>query len=324
MTRAPDINDIHDAARRLAGLAVYTPLLESTLFNEAVNGRVLIKAECLQRTGSFKFRGAYNRLSLISPRDRARGVVAYSSGNHAQGVAAAAGILGMSATIVMPATAPAIKKANTRALGADVIEYDIATQSRESIGARLVEESGATLVKPYDDPGIIAGQGTAGVEIVDELDRRGLSADQLVSPCGGGGLIAGLAIAIHDKHPGCAVYSAEPEHFDDTARSLASGRRERIKPGHRSICDAIITPEPGELTFEVNRRHLAGGVSVSDREVQNAMRTAFERFKIVVEPGGAVALAAVLSGRIKVENRCTVVVCSGGNVDASLFARCLD
>ncbi len=323
MTQPPDIADIRQAADRLRPTAVYTPLLESPLLNASLGGRVLVKAECLQRTGSFKFRGAYNRLSLIPGEERGREVVAYSSGNHAQGVAAAAAILGLEATIIMPSTAPAVKKSNTRALGAEVVEYDIATQSREAIGNELVERTGATLVKPYDDPGVIAGQGTCGLEIVDELCRRSLHPDRLLVPCGGGGLIAGISIAVHDALPDCEVFSVEPANFDDTARSLRTGRRERIEPGHHSICDAIITPEPGEITFEINRRHLAGGFAVSDEEVLRAMRAAFQHFKIVLEPGGAVALAAVLAGRVEVENQCTIVVCSGGNVDASLYARCL-
>lgn len=315
--------EINAAAERLESTVVLTPLLESVLVNDLIGGRLLVKAECLQHTGSFKFRGAFNRLSLIPAADRGRGVVAYSSGNHAQGVAAAARLLGITATIVMPESAPAIKKARTRAFGARVIEYDPERESREAIGAGIARESGATLVRPYDDPGVIAGQGTVGLEIAAGLAARGVVPDQLVCPCGGGGLIAGVSTAMLDTFPGCAVYSAEPDGFDDTARSLEAGRRISNNAAQGSICDAIVTPEPGEITFPINRRNLAGGVTASDEEVLHAMRVAFEDFKIVAEPGGAVALAAALSGRLPLENRCTVVVCSGGNVDASLFARCL-
>ncbi len=323
MHRLPTIDDLRAAAQRIAPVAVTTPLLESPLLNQRLGGRLLVKAECLQRTGSFKFRGAYNRLQCIPAPDRGRGVVAYSSGNHAQGVAAAAALMGMQATIVMPASAPSMKRENTRALGATVVEYDIATESREEIGAALVARDGATLVKPYDDAEVIAGQGTAGLEIVDQLRQRDLAADLLIAPCGGGGLMAGLSLAVHDAFPGCRILCAEPSGFDDTARSLASGQRQRNVAGGASLCDAIITPEPGELTFAINRQHLAGGVVVDDDDVLKAMRTAFEMFKLVVEPGGVAALAAVLAGKVELENRCVVVVCSGGNVDASMFARCL-
>lgn len=322
----PDTNlldEIKKAADRLKATAVTTPLLESALVNDRVGGRLIVKAECLQHTGSFKFRGAFNRLSLIPAAHRDRGVVAYSSGNHAQGVAAAARLLGIAATIVMPASAPDIKKARTRAFGARVVEYDPERESREVIGAAIAAESGATLVRPYDDPGVIAGQGTVGLEIAADLADRGIVPDQLLCPCGGGGLIAGVSTALLDTFADCAVYSAEPDGFDDTARSLEAGRRVSNSAVQGSICDAIVTPEPGEITFPINRRNLAAGLTAGDDEVLHAMRIAFEDFKIVAEPGGAVALAAALAGRLPLENRCTVVVCSGGNVDASLFARCL-
>ncbi|KAA3631997.1 MAG: threonine/serine dehydratase [Proteobacteria bacterium] len=324
MTNQPEFQDIEAAARRLDGIAVRTPLLESILLNRHVGGRLLLKAESLQRTGSFKFRGAWNRVSLIAESEREKGVVAYSSGNHAQGVAAAAHILGIEATIIMPNTAPAIKKSNTRAYGAKVIEYDIDRESREKIGAEICRRTGATLVRPYDDSRVVAGQGTAGLEIVSDLIARQFTPDQILIPCGGGGLIAGISIAVHETFPDCRIYSVEPEGFDDTSRSLEARRRLGNPLGGRSICDAIMTPEPGELTFPINLEHLAAGVCVTDKQVLAGMRCAFEHFKIVVEPGGAVALAAAIAGSVPLENRCTVVVCSGGNVDADLYRRCLD
>ncbi len=317
------IDTIEAAARRLRGVVRHTPLLEAPLLNDRLGGRVLIKAECLQLTGSFKFRGAYSKLSQLEPAEREKGVVAYSSGNHAQGVAAAARLFGVPATIVMPSTAPEIKRRNTRAYGARVVEYDPATEVRERIGDRLSAETGAVLVRPYDDFEVMAGQGTAGLEAVRQCRELGVHPDQALCPCGGGGLVAGFSTAIRHYHPDVAVYAVEPTGFDDTARSLDAGERLANAPGGRSICDAIVTPMPGELTFEVNRSTLAGGLAVSDREVLEAMRCAFEFFKIVVEPGGAVALAALLSGRLEARGKTSIVVCSGGNVDPGIFARCL-
>jgi threonine dehydratase len=319
----PTVKDVEAAAVRLKGKAVLTPLLESPLLNARLGGRLLVKAEMLQRTGSFKFRGAFNRISLIPEADRARGVIAFSSGNHAQGVAAAAKAFGIAATIIMPSDAPAVKVRNTRALGAEVIFYDRWTENREAIGARLAEESGATLVRPYDDPGIIAGQGTIGLEIAAQAEAAGARLDACVVCCGGGGLVAGTALALADRSPGTPVFAAEPVGFDDTARSLAAGERLANAPGATSFCDAIVTPMPGEVTFRINARLLAGGVAVSDAEVADAMRTAFDALRVVVEPGGAVALAAALSGKVPVAGRTVAVVCSGGNVDPDMFVRVL-
>jgi threonine dehydratase len=321
---APRFADIEDASRRISAIVPETPLLESELLNTRLGGRVLIKAECLQRTGSFKFRGAWNRLSLIPETCRGNGVVAYSSGNHAQGVAASARLLGIPATIIMPKDAPEVKKRSTRAYGATVIEYDRHNENREQIGMDYAGRTGATLVKPYDDPMVIAGQGSVGLEVSSQLAGLGLMPDQLICPCGGGGLISGISIALHENFPQCRIFCAEPEYFDDTARSLEAGHRVSNVPGRSSICDAIVTPEPGELTFPINLAHLAGGLTASDEEVLQAMRTAFSYFRIVLEPGGAVALAVALSGRIALEDRCTVVVCSGGNVDAGQFRKCLE
>ncbi len=319
----PTVKDLEAAAVRLKGKAVLTPLLESQLLNARLGGRLLVKAEMLQRTGSFKFRGAFNRISLIPEADRARGVVAFSSGNHAQGVAAAAKAFAIAATIIMPSDAPAVKVRNTRALGAAVIFYDRWTESREAIGARLCEETGATLVRPYDDAGIIAGQGTIGLEIAAQAEAAGARLDACVVCCGGGGLVAGTALALADRSPGTPVFAAEPVGFDDTARSLAAGERVANAPGATSFCDAIVTPMPGAVTFRINARLLAGGVAVTDAEVADAMRTAFDALRVVVEPGGAVALAAALSGKVPVEGRTVAVVCSGGNVDPEVFVKVL-
>ncbi|HEY5598426.1 MAG TPA: threonine/serine dehydratase [Kiloniellales bacterium] len=316
----PDFRDVEAAAKRLRGLAVRTPLLESPALNERVGGRVLLKAETLQRTGSFKFRGAYNRISQIPDSARPAGVVAYSSGNHAQGVAAAAALFGIPAAIVMPADAPAIKLANTRAYGAEVITYERDTHSREALAAEIAERRGATIVAPFDDPGIIAGQGTCGLEIAEQAAALGAKPDALLVCCGGGGLTAGCAIAMAARSPDTAVYTVEPEGFDDTRRSLASGRRLGNAAGGRSFCDALLSPMPGRLTFAINRRHVAGGLAVSDAEVAEAMAFAFRTLKLVVEPGGAVALAAVLSRHLDARGKTVAVVLSGGNVDAQTYA----
>jgi threonine dehydratase len=315
----PDLNDIEAAARRLAGQAAVTPLMESQSLNERVGGRILIKPETLQRTGSFKFRGAFNKISQLA-QGTDGGVVAFSSGNHAQGVAAAAHVLGIPAAIVMPTDAPAIKIANTRSYGAEVILYDRYRDDREQVAARLAAERGATLVKPYDDPDVIAGQGTVGLEIALQCRASEVVPHMALSPCGGGGLIAGCAIALSELVPGIEIHAVEPAGFDDTARSLAAHRRLVIEPGHSTICDALMAATPGELTFAINDRLLAGGLAVSDREVQAAMAYAFRALKLVIEPGGAVALAAVLAGKIEVHGRTVVVICSGGNVDPSVYS----
>jgi threonine dehydratase len=314
--RLPNFADVKAAAERLRGVAVRTPLLESHALNELAGGRVLLKAECLQRTGSFKFRGAYNTIS----QTEAEAVVAYSSGNHAQGVAAATKLLGKAATIVMPADAPTIKLANTRAYGAEVRLYDRERESREAIGAEIAARTGAALIRPYDDPRIIAGQGTAGLELAEQARKRDAAPDLALVPCGGGGLIAGCALALTDGFPGIAIYAVEPDGLDDTRRSLEAGERVANAPGATSICDALLLPTPGELTFAINRQLLAGGLTVSDDEVRSAIAFAFRRLKLVVEPGGAVALAAVLSGKLALTGRTAAVVLSGGNVDPELFA----
>ena len=317
--------DIEAAAERLAGQAVVTPLIESPALNERLGLRVLIKPETLQRVGAFKFRGAFNRLSQIAPADRPRGVVAFSSGNHAQGVALAARLLDMPAVIVMPADAPAVKVEATRGYGAEVVFYDRMTESREAIAARLAGDRGAVIVPAYDDPDIIAGQGTAGLELARQAQALGAELDLVVGPVGGGGLMAGVALAVQSLSPGTRIFGVEPELYDDARRSLVSGRRETAAPTVRTLCDSLETPSTGELTFPILRERLSAIVTVSDAEVAAALRLAFSTLKLVVEPGGAVGLAALMAGRIPgiPPGACVGLVLSGGNVDPDLFARVL-
>ena len=290
------------------------------MLNKQIGSRLLVKAEMLQRTGSFKFRGAYNRISQLGPDERKRGVVAFSSGNHAQGVAHAAELCGTPAVIVMPADAPTIKIENTKGYGAEVVLYDRLRDDREAIGRQIAAERGSILVPPFDDPHIIAGQGTVGLEIAAQCGALGIVPDAIVAPGGGGGLVAGVSTAIKAQMPQSRIYVAEPEDYDDYTRSLASGRRESNAMDRISICDALQSPMPGELTFAINRTTLAGGLTVSDEEVAEAMRAAFAHLKVVIEPGGAVALASVLSGKLEHRGKTIVVVASGGNVDPGLFS----
>ncbi|PZU13599.1 MAG: pyridoxal-5'-phosphate-dependent protein [Sphingobium sp.] len=317
---AISIADVHDAARRIASVAVRTPLLESAALNDRCGRRVLLKFEGAQRTGSFKFRGAYNRLVRLDVEQRRAGVVAWSSGNHAQGVAAAAQLLDMPAIIVMPADAPAIKLANTRAMGAHVVTYDRHRESREAIATALAQERGAVLVPSFDDPFVIAGQGTAGLEIVEQAARVGAAVGQVLICCGGGGLSAGIATSVKASLPDAAILTVEPQGFDDTARSLRSGAREQVSGDARSICDALLSPKPGALTLPILRHLGASGVVVSDDQVREAMRFAFGTLKLVVEPGGAVALAAMLADRAPPCEGASVVVLSGSNVDPAVYA----
>ena len=321
--KAPTYDDVVAAAEKIAGHAVITPLLESTLLNEKLGGRLLVKAECLQRSGAFKFRGAYNRISRFGDEQRKAGVVAFSSGNHAQGVAMVARMLNVPAVIVMPTDAPEIKLANTRAYGAEVVMYDRETESREEIGERLAAERKATLVPSYDDPFIIAGQGTVGLEIAAQAREMDAKLDAVIVPCGGGGLISGCALALFEECPKAKLFAAEPEGFDDTARSLAAGERLCNDPGGKTFCDALVLPTPGALTFSINRRLLAGGFALGDAETAGAMKVAFQYLKLVVEPGGAVALAAALTGAYDCRGKTVSVVCSGGNVDPGVFAAAL-
>ncbi len=316
-----DISDIEQAAERLHGISVRTPLIRNFELDAVARGRVLLKPECLQVTGSFKIRGAYNLLSQLTAEERQRGAVAWSSGNHAQGVAAAGAMLGIPTAIVMPEDAPRAKLENTRKLGGEVITYDRYTGDREAIARSIAAERDAVIVPSYDHADIIAGQGTVGLEIAEQAAAMDESPDQVLICCGGGGLSSGSAVALKAKLPSTSVHPVEPQDFDDTARSLVAGERVAVDPAARSICDALQAHTPGEMTFEINRGLLGHGLTVSDDEVREAMRFAFRHLKLVVEPGGAVALAAVLAGRIDTSEKTTVVVLSGGNVDADLFAK---
>ena len=318
--KLPVFADIELAAKRIQGEAVLTPLLENVKLNALTGGRIFFKAECLQRTGSFKFRGAWNCISKLDPAVNKGGVVAFSSGNHAQGVAAAAQLRAIPALIVMPEDTPEIKKANTKSYGAEVVTYDRATESREEIANHYVAKRGAVLVPPFEHADIIAGQGTCGHEIVTELQGRGVALDDMLVNCSGGGLTAGIALAFAEKSPQTKVHSVEPEGFDDYARSLRSGVREKNAKSSGSICDALLSQQPGEMTFAMNKGRLAEGYVVSEAEVRRAVRFAFETLKLVVEPGGAAGLAAVLSGKLVTKDRNIGIILSGGNVDPELFA----
>jgi threonine dehydratase len=320
-TILPTASDIEAAAKRLAGIAVRTPLINAPVLDEVIGARVFLKAETLQRTGSFKFRGAYNKISSIPTDRRSAGVVAYSSGNHAQGVAAAARLLGMRATIVMPADAPRPKRERTLALGAEVVLYDRNTEDRAAIAKKIVAERGATLVPPYDDPLIIAGQGTIGAEIVEDLARLSLKPEIVIVGASGGGLAAGISLGVKSKVPSAKFYAVEPEGFDDTLRSFASGKREANARMSGSICDALLSNTPGELTFPITRELIGQGTTVTDDEVGNAVRYAFHELKLVVEPGGVIGLAALLAGKIAVKGKVVVAILSGANVDPELFGR---
>jgi threonine dehydratase len=318
---AVTLADIEAAAERLAGVAVETPLIESPALNARLGARVLIKPETLQRVGAFKFRGAYNRLVQLDAEQRRRGVVAFSSGNHAQGVALAAQLLGAPALIVMPSDAPRVKVEATLGYGAEVLSYDRLRENREAIAAAAAAERRAVVVPAFDDPHIIAGQGAVGLELARQAEAMGATLDLALAPVSGGGLLAGLSVALKASRPDVAIWGVEPAGFDDLARSLAAGRRITIKPPGRSLCDALESPYPGELTFPILARNLAGAVSVTDAEVAEAMRYAFATLKLVVEPGGAVGLAALLTGKLPAQGRTVGLVLSGGNVDADLFAR---
>jgi len=321
----PRFADVVAAAARLAGHASRTPLLRAPPLPGAKGATLLVKAETLQRGGAFKFRGAYNRLAQLDAAQAAAGVVAWSSGNHAQGVAAAGQLLGIRTTIVMPADAPVIKVENTRRLGAEIVFYDRPRENREEIACALAAKRGATVVPSYDDPHIIAGQGTVGLEMVAQARELGAAPfNAVLIPIGGGGLIAGCALALHELSPATEIYGAEPVGFDDTARSLASGKRETNVPGAQTLCDALLSPTPGELTFPINKRLLRGGFAVTDEMVLAAMAWAWRELKLVVEPGGAVALAAVLHGLYDCNGKTVGVVLSGGNVDPDVYRKALD
>ncbi len=310
---------IEAAADRLRGVAIETPLLRSAALDELLCGTILLKPECWQRTGSFKIRGAYNLLCQLDSDQARRGAVAWSSGNHAQGVAAAGGLLGIHTTIVMPEDAPRAKLENTRRLGGEVITYDRYSGDREALARAIAAQRGAEIVPSYEHLEIIAGQGTVGLEIASQSVGLGAPVDQVVIPCGGGGLTSGSAVALHAQLPSVKIFTAEPEFYDDTLQSLRSGARVSVPTDVPSICDALLTDSPGKLTFDIMRTHVSDGLVVNESEVKAAMRFAFQQLKLVVEPGGAAALAAILSGKIATRDRITAVVLSGGNVDPDLF-----
>ena len=315
--------DVQAAAGRIAGHAVQTPLVESPALNERIGGRVLLKLETLQRVGAFKFRGAYNRLVQLTPEQRKAGVVAFSSGNHAQGVALAAKLLGMPAVIVMPSDAPAIKVAATRGYGAEVRPFDRLTESREAISAEIAASRGAIVVPAFDDPHIVAGQGTVGLEMLAQAKAVDAAFDTVLSPVGGGGLLSGISLVLKALSPATEIFGAEPSAYDDLARSLASGERVTLKPSVRTLCDALESPSTGEITWPILKANLTGAVGLTDPEVAEAMRFAFTTLKLVIEPGGSVGLAALLSGKVEARGKTVGVVVSGGNVDPDLFAKVL-
>ncbi len=317
-----NIDMIEAAARRMSGHVRRTPLLNAPLLDKAFGRRIFVKAECLQVTGSFKARGGWSAVSALAPEARARGVIAYSSGNHAQGVAYAAARHDAPCVILMPADAPQVKIANTRAYGAEVVLYDRATEDRDAIGARIAAERGLTLIKPYDDPLVIAGQGTVGLELAEQAAEAGIAEAPVFVCCGGGGLSSGIALALEARAPGLQVRTAEPQGFDDMARSLASGQRQRNTAPSGSICDAILTPTPGELTLPILSRLAGPGAVITDDQALQAMVLAFTHLRIVLEPCGAAALAAALFGKDLPDT--VIAVATGGNVDPATFATALD
>lgn len=310
----PTIDDVKAAARRIEGIAVRTPLIRNDALDAATGAKVFVKAENLQRGGAFKMRGAANAIAALDPTVRQRGVLAFSSGNHAIAVATASKLFGVSAVIVMPGDAPRVKRETTQALGAEVITYDRVRESREAIGAKIAAERGLSLVRPFDDVNVIAGQGTAGLEIADEI-----SPEIVFTPASGGGLASGMAIAL----PNAAIYTVEPAGHDDIARSLASGRIETNAPGIRSICDGLLTERMGDITYEVAKRRFSAALTLSDDAVRRAMRFAFFNLKLVLEPSGAIALAAALEGGVDIAGKTVAVLASGGNVDAETFIAAL-
>jgi len=321
--KTPDIDDLLAARARIANHAIKTPLLHSEILDKRVGGRVFLKPECLQRTGSFKFRGAFNALTILGSEARKNGVVACSSGNHAQGVAEAGRVLGIGVTIVMPEDAPALKKARTKRSGAKVITYDRNTGDRDAIMDAFSQETGAIVVHPFNNELVIAGQGTAGLEIVETMNERDIEPDMVLVPTGGGGLLAGTVLAVKNGFPDTKIYPVEPEGFDDYRRSLQQGDIVTNDAANGSLCDALLTPSAGELAFSINRDQVSPGLVVSDEEALAAVAFAFHELKIVVEPGGAVALAALLSGKVDCGGKTAVAILSGGNIDPDILMQAL-
>ncbi|MEC3861411.1 threonine/serine dehydratase [Mesobacterium sp. TK19101] len=319
-----NIDMIHAAADRLKGHVRRTPLLSSPFLDDIAGRRVFVKPECLQHTGSFKFRGGWSAVSALDPEVRKSGVIAFSSGNHAQGVALAAQLHSVPAVIIMPSDAPAMKIDNTRALGAEVVLYDRATEDRDEIGDRISSDRGLTLIKPFDEPQVVAGQGTCGLEIAEQAAELGITEAEVLVCCGGGGLTSGIALALEAHAPAMTVRPVEPEGFDDVKRSLQAGSIQRNAALSGNICDAIVTPAPGHLTFPIMQRLCGAGLSVTEDEALRAMAHAFARLKLVAEPGGAVALAAALFRAKELTGDTVIATISGGNVDAPMYARALD
>lgn len=317
-------DDLIQASHRLSGIAYQTPLLNFQALDEAVGGRIYLKAEIFQRTGSFKFRGAFNKITTIRNKRPIQAVVACSSGNHAQGVAAAAALYDIPATIVMPKDAPAVKLKRTRALGADVVLYDRMKDDRQIIATDIADSLKAEFIPPYDDFDIIAGQGTAGLEIIDQAQAEGIKPDAICVCCGGGGLTAGIGLAVKHAWPNIDFHTVEPSGFDDHARSFIAGKRLRNEIYGGSICDALLAEIPGKLTFPINQNHVTSGLVITDEEALSAVSYAFHTLKLVVEPGGAAALAAILSGTLETKDRTIIAVLSGGNIDPTVMARALE
>jgi threonine dehydratase len=323
MLTPPTIEDVRRAAERIAGVAVRTPLLTNPILDERTGARVLLKCEVLQRTGSFKFRGAYNAIAAMKATERGRGVVAVSSGNHAQGVAEAARLYGIPATIVMPADAPRIKRARTERSGGRIVSYDRTSEDREKVAAEVIGRDGGTLIHPFNDREVIAGQGTIGLEIAADCRTADITPDMVAVPCSGGGLSAGVALALRDAYPGIEVMLVEPQGFDDYARSLKAGHAVSNPRAAGSVADALLSPSPGDLGFAIHTAAGSSACAVSDDEALEAVAFAFRELKLVVEPGGAVALAALLSGRVECRGKTVAVVLSGGNIDEPVLTRAL-
>lgn len=326
---AVTIEDIERARQRIKDAVVLTPLHHSAELNERTGASVWIKPESLQHIGAFKFRGAYNRLCQFDAQQKSLGAVAFSSGNHAQGMAYAAKLLGIEATIVMPSDAPAIKLAGTKKHGARIVPYDRRSESREKIAEAIAHETGAVLVPAYDDEDIIAGQGTLALELMEQLRASNRGLDILLSPCGGGGLLAGVSTAIKARSPGTEVYGVEPQGYDDHYRSLQAGERVAVDTNQHSICDALMAPTPGEITWKINSQLVSGFLRVSEADVRHAISFAFRYLKLVIEPGAAVALAALLQGKTAeihggVGGKSVAIILSGGNIDPQILQDCLD
>ncbi len=318
-----DFSDIEKAANAIAGQAIRTPLLRSDVLDQKLDAQIFLKPECLQRTGSFKFRGAFNAIENLGEVNSQEGILACSSGNHAQGVAEAARIKGLRARIVMPSDAPQAKKDRTRRSGAQIIDYDRHNEDREAIVEALSKDTGAPVIHPYDNRYVIAGQGTAGLEMAQDMNALGVTPDRVLVCTGGGGLTSGVLLALKHYFPAVDVHPVEPQGYDDQSRSLRAGKRLGGNVKTPSVCDALLTPMPGKIAFEICKDSLSDGLVVSDEEALRAVAFAFREFKLVVEPGGAVALAALLSGKVDVSGQSVLVVLSGGNIDADIMARAL-